>query len=87
MNSIEDKHVCRICKDALGEPEVVLNDMPLTDGFIALGDSARSEFIKDILIYECKKCGFVQNPVNFPLQTIIKITIIVVVILSSRNFF
>jgi len=65
MNSIEDKHVCRICKDPLGEPEVVLNDMPLTDGFIAVGDSAPSEFIKDILIYECKKCGFVQNPVNF----------------------
>ena len=65
MSSIEDKNLCRICKDLLGEPEVVLNDMPLTDGFIAVGDFAPSEFIKDILIYECKKCGFVQNPVNF----------------------
>ena len=39
--------------------------MPLTDGFVEVNDSSNSEFIKDILIYECKKCGFVQNPVNF----------------------
>jgi len=56
---------CRICKENLGEPEVILNEMPLTDGFVEINDSSGSEFIKDILIYECKKCGFVQNPVNF----------------------
>jgi SAM-dependent methyltransferase len=39
--------------------------MPLTDGFIKVSDQKPAEFIRDILIYECKRCGFVQNPVNF----------------------
>jgi len=65
MPNIQNESVCRICKEHLGEPEVVLKDMPLTDGFIKVDAQNPSEFIRDILIYECKKCGFVQNPVNF----------------------
>lgn len=67
MKVIADQKICncRICGALLGEPEVILNNMPLTDGFVEVDDLSSSEFIKDILIYECKKCGFVQNPVNF----------------------
>ena len=65
MSSIEVGNACRICRAPLSEPVVVLNDMPLTDGFLKVGEPVPSEFIKDILIYECKKCGFVQNPVDF----------------------
>jgi len=65
MSANQDSNVCRICKVLLVEPEVVLSNMPLTDGFIKVGDPEPFEFIKDILIYECKKCGFVQNPGNF----------------------
>jgi len=65
MTTIESGNACRICKGLLGEPEVVLSEMPLTDGFIKVSDQESSEFINDISIYECKTCGFVQNPADF----------------------
>lgn len=60
--------LCRVCGSVLDKEIVKLENMPLTDAFLAnTGDNINqhNEFIKDICIHECPNCFFVQNPVNF----------------------
>jgi SAM-dependent methyltransferase len=39
--------------------------MPLTDDFIEISNLNKIEYICDINIYQCDKCGIVQNPNDF----------------------
>lgn len=57
--------LCRVCKAELNKPAVVLENMPLTDDFISVGNPDRKEFLSDIRIFECQYCGSVQNPDDF----------------------
>jgi SAM-dependent methyltransferase len=59
------KYVCRVCGFILSTPVVLLEQMPLTDDFINIANILRKEYIKDIQIFECEKCGLVQNPGDF----------------------
>jgi SAM-dependent methyltransferase len=56
---------CRVCEAPLGDPELILPSMPLTDDFVSTAQSDREEFLADISIYQCGVCGLVQNPVDF----------------------
>jgi SAM-dependent methyltransferase len=55
---------CRLCSSELHERICFLPAMPLTDEFVSV-DQVRNEFIRDINIYQCVKCGLVQNPIDF----------------------
>ena len=57
---------CRICRQKLGSPLVVLPSMPLTDEFVHVTSSSTTiEYTEDISIYQCDACGVVQNPADF----------------------
>lgn len=56
---------CRLCNSVLHSPKVHIESMPLTDDFISVNEIHKKEYLADIDIYECEKCGLVQNPTNF----------------------
>jgi predicted TPR repeat methyltransferase len=56
---------CRVCEAQLGDPELILPSMPLTDDFVSTAQPDRKEYLADISIYQCGACGLVQNPVDF----------------------
>ena len=56
---------CRVCGNKLTERVILLADMPLTDDFVSASNPERNEYIRDIGIYQCGRCGIVQNPDNF----------------------
>lgn len=56
---------CRNCESQLFDCIVVLKNMPLTDDFIDINKCDHHEYLRDISIYECGKCGLVQNPFDF----------------------
>jgi SAM-dependent methyltransferase len=56
---------CRVCGDAALANVVVLEQMPLTDEFISIGNLGKKEYLENINIFECQHCGLVQNPAEF----------------------
>jgi SAM-dependent methyltransferase len=62
---IQTKFRCRHCSQLLTNLVVSLEKMPLTDDFIQSDKLERLEYLEDINIFECQKCGLVQNPADF----------------------
>jgi SAM-dependent methyltransferase len=56
---------CRICDEKLSHKVVHLSDMPLTDDFIEVSRKEKQEYLSDIRIFFCDKCGICQNPDDF----------------------
>ena len=59
--------VCRLCGCDNLSQILSLKDMPLTDNF--LSRSNNKVFIEDIDIFQCNKCGLVQNPRDFDFES------------------
>lgn len=62
---MDTKFFCRACGEALSNSVISLKKMPLTDDFILSDRQDRQEYLADIDIFECQKCGLVQNPADF----------------------
>lgn len=65
----KNKHLkilnCRYCNQRLKDRFLSLTKMPLTDDFITVDNILRQEYLEDISIFECDRCGLVQNPNDF----------------------
>ena len=56
---------CRICDNSLKTKILTLEDMPLTDDFVSVSNKSKREYLNNINIYLCNKCGITQNPIDF----------------------
>lgn len=59
------EYKCRVCASKNMTRLVHLPEMPLTDDFVQMRSTNRSEYKSDIDIYLCRECGIVQNPADF----------------------
>lgn len=62
---MNDRFQCRLCGSTLSAKLLTLPRMPLTDDFVKAEHPSYHEYLDDIEIFRCSKCGIVQNPKNF----------------------